>query len=228
MLRIQIILRATLLLVSILAVVFQAPAQSKVDDVKVGDSERKIANSSRFETGMNEFGIWGSGSFNSPTLIGTTESSRIALVGIRFARVLGTRNQLTFKYTLDVIPVAFLSFPQSTFAQSSPLVPGPRRGVFGMGISPIGFQVSFRRGRQIQPFVGTSGGFIDFVKAVPDANGTRFNFAADFGGGLQIFTRLDRAITVGYKYHHLSNGNRGLVNPGFDTNLLYVGFSFFR
>jgi hypothetical protein len=97
-----------------------------------------------------------------------------------------------------------------------------------MGVSPIGFQVSFRRTKNVQPFIGTSGGFIYFVKAVPDSNGARFNFTADFGGGLQVFNSLHRAITIGYKYHHLSNDNRELANPGFDANLLYVGFSIFR
>ena len=36
-----------------------------------------------------------------------------------------------------------------------------------------------------------------------------------------------RAVTVGYKYYHISNGDRGLQNPGFDNNVFYIGYTFF-
>ncbi|MFN3329310.1 MAG: hypothetical protein ACK419_00095 [Pyrinomonadaceae bacterium] len=31
----------------------------------------------------------------------------------------------------------------------------------------------------------------------------------------------------GYKYYHISNANRGLINPGFDNNIFFVGYRFF-
>jgi len=31
--------------------------------------------------------------------------------------------------------------------------------------------------------------------------------------------RSGRGVTVGYKYHHISNAGRGINNPGFDNNL---------
>jgi hypothetical protein len=48
------------------------------------------------------------------------------------------------------------------------------------------------------------------------------------GGGVQWKTGARRAWTVGYRYHHVSNGYRADVNPGFDSNLFYIGFSIFR
>jgi hypothetical protein len=37
-----------------------------------------------------------------------------------------------------------------------------------------------------------------------------------------------RAVSIGYKYYHISNGSRGQINPGFDNNVLYLGYTFFK
>ena len=58
--------------------------------------------------------------------------------------------------------------------------------------------------------------------------GKQFNFTFDFGGGIQLFTKNHNAVTLGYKYDHISNAYRGQINPGFDSNVFYVGFSFFK
>lgn len=107
----------------------------------------------------------------------------------------------------------------------------PARGAeddHGAGLSPVGFQLNFRRRERIQPFAQASGGFLYFGERIPDARGAQFNFTADFGGGVQWKTGARRAWTIGYRYHHVSNGYRADVNPGFDSNLFYVGFSIFR
>ena len=175
---------------------------------------------------VDEYGFWGGGSFSSPTLIGKTEGTRFGLVGFRYARVLARGDNLVLKYTVDAVPLAALSFPA--------FEPGPggvrrvRRTINGAGLSPVGFQLNFRRRERVQPFAQGSGGFIYFGERVPDERGAQFNFTADFGGGVQWKTGARRAWTVGYRYHHVSNGYRADVNPGFDSNIFYVGFSIFR
>ena len=178
------------------------------------------------ERAANEFGVWGGGSWDSPTLIGRVEDARLALLGLRYARVVARGDNLALKYTLDAVPVAALSFPG--------VEPEPgglrrvRRTITGAGLSPVGFQLNFRRRERVQPFAQGSGGFLYFGERVPDERGAQFNFTADFGGGVQWKTGARRAWTVGYRYHHVSNGYRADVNPGFDSNLFYVGFSIFR
>ena len=78
----------------------------------------------------------------------------------------------------------------------------------------------------MQPFVDLTGGFLVFDRITPNRVGTKFNFTADIGGGLEIATSNDRSITVGYKYFHISNGNRGAQNPAFQNNLIYIGYKF--
>jgi hypothetical protein len=179
-----------------------------------------------FERAANEYGFWGGGSFSSPTLIGKTEGTRFGLVAFRYARVLARGESLALKYTLDAVPVASLSFPWFDPSAASPRE--VRKTITGAGLSPVGFQLNFRRRERVQPFAEGSGGFLYFGERVPDARGAQFNFTADFGGGVQWKTGARRAWTVGYRYHHLSNGYRADVNPGFDSNLFYVGFSVFR
>ncbi|MDT7689360.1 MAG: hypothetical protein QOE46_2119 [Acidobacteriota bacterium] len=183
------------------------------------------------EKSANEFGVWGGGSFSSPTLIGTTEGTRLGLLAFRYARVLTRGDNLALKYTLDV-PVAVLSFPVTEFV-ASPSAPGfvvrrERHNITGVGLAPVGFQLNFRRRERVQPFAQGSGGFLYFGERIPTSSGAQFNFTADFGGGVQWKTAARRAWTAGYRYHHISNGYRADINPGFDSNLFYVGFSIFR
>jgi len=173
------------------------------------------------EKSANEFGVWGGGSLDSPTLIGKFEDARLGLIGVRYARVLARGEHVTLKYTSDAVPVAFLSFPDTA-------IRGARRTIYGAGLSPVGFQVNFRARERVQPFAQASGGFLYFSERVPDETGAQFNFTADFGGGVQVKTGARKAWTFGYRYHHISNGYRAGTNPGFDSNLFYVGFSFFR
>ena len=193
------------------------------------------------ETGDNEFGAWGGGSFDSPTLIGTAEDARLAIAALRYARVVVAGNGLALKYTIDAVPVAVLSYQSFIAVPNGPPVfnyriEQSRKSAYGAGLAPIGLQLNFARRRRVQPFMGGSLGFLYFGEPVPDnrsrifpdERGGQFNYTADFGGGVQVFTSSRRALTFGYKYHHISNNFRAPVNPGFDSNLFYAGFSIFK
>ena len=181
----------------------------------------------------NEFSLWGGGSFHSSTVIGTTEDAKPGVLGLRYARSLTERNNFSLKYTVDAIPVMILNYPKTELAFSVTSSPAlflrvTQQTVYGAGLAPIGLQLNLRPRKKIQPFISTNGGFIYFSKSIPTTEGKQFNFTAELGGGMQIFTSANKAATLGYKYHHLSNAYRGAVNPGFDSNVLYVGFSFFK
>jgi Lipid A 3-O-deacylase (PagL) len=183
------------------------------------------------ERSANEFGVWGGGSWDSPTLIGSAEEARLGILGLRYARVLARGDNLALKYTLDAVPYAVLSYeaevleprPEGGFASRQ-----VRRRITGAGLSPVGFQVNFRRRERLQPFAQASGGFLYFGEPVPLEGGAQFNFTADIGGGLQLRTGVRRAWTFGYRYQHVSNAYRAVTNPGFDANIFYIGYSIFR
>ena len=181
------------------------------------------------EKGTNEFSVWVGGSFDSPTLIGTAEDRKFFITGLRYGRVLAAGEQVAFEYTVDVIPAAVVFQPEGSRFNGG----GADRGsasIYGVGAAPVGLKLYLRRQRRVKPFVDGSGGFLYFGEPVPVniTGATRFNWTFDFGGGIQISTGDRRAITVGYKLHHISNGGRSEINPGLDANLFYVGYSIFR
>lgn len=169
--------------------------------------------------GQNEFGIWLGSSFHSPTLIGTARERKLLLLGLRYGRVLGGSQNVAVEYVVDVLPVALVFQPD--------FAPRGNAAVYSAGVSPIGFRLVFNRQGRFKPFAETTGGFLYSKHAVPldIPNATRFNFTFDFGGGVQLFTSARKAVTVGYKFHHLSNAYRSRVNPGLDGNVFYVGLS---
>ena len=215
----------------VFALLLAACATSSAQEMaNLAEPEEALGGAQRGVYGMeraaNEYGVWGGGSFSSPTLIGTTERMRLGLVAFRYARVFARGENLALKYTLDAVPVAAMTFP--SFETTAGGIREVRKTITGAGLSPVGFQLNFRRRERVQPFAQASGGFLYFGERVPDTRGAQFNFTGDFGGGVQWKTGARRAWTVGYRYHHVSNGYRADVNPGFDSNLFYIGFSIFR
>ena len=177
----------------------------------------------------NEWGVWGGISFDAPTLIGKTPSARFGNIGLRYGRVLAASKTVAFEWTIDAIPLAILSNERLFVVSSSPLVIGStRKSVYGAGAAPIGLKFNFRRNRRVQPIGQTTGGFLYFAEQVPVTNASQFNFTFDFSGGVQIVNSNRRSFTVGYKYHHISNGNTGTFNPGVDVQMIFAGFSVFR
>ena len=159
----------------------------------------------------NELGSWIGVSTGTPTLIGKTEHVSLIMTGVRYSRTVLQRPTLTLRYTVDVIPIARLTYPLAS--------------VSGKGAAPLGFEISFRPDRRVQPAVVSSGGFIYFDQSLPSDGGARFNFSADLGIGIRIYLGHSIHARGEYKYHHLSNGYRAPANPGFDSNLMSIGLS---
>lgn len=175
-------------------------------------------------TGKNELMIWGGFSPDSSTFIrGTcrTYDARYGIFGFRYSRRFNNNKLVNLKYTSDFIPLAVLHYPDKNVRTKNGY-----QTVSGYGIAPLGLQMNFRPRSKYQPFIGASGGLLYLDKQTPNLVGTRFVYTADVGVGVEIRLKDKRAITFGYKYYHISNGGRGLQNPGFDNNLFYCGFTY--
>lgn len=182
------------------------------------------------ELGKNEFTIWGGFSPDSTVLIGKTPDARFGIAALRYSKRFNNNDTVNLKYTVDFIPLAALNYPDVEIVRTDAGVSRinavrPTRRAFG--ITPIGIQANFRPRKKLQPFVGASGGFLYFNKRTPNYVGTRFNFTYEAGGGLEFRMKNQRSLTAGYKYYHVSNGYRGIDNPGYDNNLFYIGYTFF-
>lgn len=171
------------------------------------------------ENGMNEFGIWAGGSPDSSDFIGKTRDRSLVLVGLRYGRVLRAWESVSLQYTFDILPAAFVFESNGTRSGDST--------IYGAGLSPLGFKLNFGQQSWIKPFVAASVGFLYFEDEVPVPRSSRLNFTPELGFGAQFFLAPKRAVTFGYKFHHISNGGIERRNPGMDSHVIYAGFSFF-
>jgi opacity protein-like surface antigen len=166
--------------------------------------------------GTNVFGLWAGG---SPGSTGNVEDRQLFLFALRYGRILAAWESISLEYTLDLFPAAVVFEPDHARRD--------RSTIYGAGLSPLGFKVNFAQQSWIQPFVAASVGFLYFQHDIPVPHSSRFNFTPEIGLGVQFFLAPQRALTLGYKFHHISNANIGDSNPGMNSHVIYAGFSFF-
>ena len=218
------LIRIVNLTLSVIFAIFLAEPQSAAQQTKPQTSADAAIK-------RNEFGVWGSISFDATTWIGYTPDARFGNIGLRYGRVLAANRNLAFSWTVDAVPVAILSVKRLTIVPTgagSFTVRQTRDHTYGAGLSPIGLKLNFRRSQMLQPFASGTGGFLYFSKQVPVSGASQFNFTFDFGGGVEIVSNGRRAISIGYKYQHISNGHTAPMNPGVDVQMIYVGYSIHR
>lgn len=179
-----------------------------------------------FDKGTNEFGVWLGGSPNSPTVFGAATDRKLVLAGLRYGKVFATTRFVAFEFTSDFIPYAMVYQPDRVRVGN----PRAQLAVRARGASPLGLKLILNRSAGIKPFVNASGGFLWFERGTPVEvlGATRFNFTFEFGGGVHVPLGTSKALSLGYKLHHFSNARITGVNPGLDSNVFYVGFSFLR
>jgi opacity protein-like surface antigen len=196
-----------------------------------------------FHTGANEYQVWGGYSPDSLTWIGKSEARRLFMAGAGWRRVILATDRVAWKFTVDIVPIALVSQPtlggmetvqdaKKVLAecQAAGLSCGSvgRRTTYGVGFAPVGFEFNFRRRHRVQPVAAINAGLLRFSRDVPVAGSMQTNFTFSWAGGLQIFTGESQSLTIGYRFHHISNANSGTFNPGIDSNFIYLGYSFHK
>lgn len=58
-----------------------------------------------------------------------------------------------------------------------------------------------------------------------DEQGSQYNFLPQAGAGIMYFLRDNLALSLGYRYRHLSNNSFAEPNGGIDVNMALVGLS---
>jgi lipid A 3-O-deacylase PagL len=161
----------------------------------------------------------------SATLIGTTTDRRLFLAGFSYSHRCWIWSGVSISYSGELMPAAVLLQPGQYLPQFV-----PAHAVYGFAVTPLGFTADFGRGHRVFPFLQTNEGIIASSEPIPInvAGATGLNFLIDIGGGVRIKTGQRRAISLGYKFLHISNGFTSPVNPGVDNNVFYAGFSILK
>jgi hypothetical protein len=153
----------------------------------------------------------------SPTWIGTAPDRRLALAGFGYSYRYRMLSSVSVSYTAAVFPAAIL-------------IQADSHAVYGFAIAPVGFTFEFARRRRMHPFAETLGGVIVSTEPIPEnlPNASSRDFLFDFGGGVRWQYGPRRAVSLGYRFLHISNAGTTRFNPGVDNNVVYVECSFLR
>jgi hypothetical protein len=165
-----------------------------------------------------------------------TDGRSFGMLNIRFLRNIGTAKNITTQYFFEVTPIAvafnnevknpkFVS--ETATPQESKTI---RKNAYGAGFQPVNFRFIFKPRSRIKPFAQVGAGMIFFNQKMPVPEATSYNFTGDFGGGVHIVTNKEnarRALTLGWRYFHISNFNTSDFNPGYNASIFSVGYTFF-
>ena len=184
--------------------------------------------------GDNEFGFWGGASPKATTIFGglrddEAEDRKFVIAALRYGRTLAANDKVALQYTLDSIPLALATGTiVSRTTSASGVQTFRRETAYGAGFTPLGLQLDFANGAKVHPYVHVNGGFLYFNKSVPIEDAGQFAWVGEAGGGVRIFTSPRRAVNLGVRFHHISNGDRQGSNRGLNQFVIYAGFSVFK
>ena len=166
-----------------------------------------------------------------------TTGRKLGTLNFRIGRVIGTTKGITFTYLFGFTPLVIARANEvKNPAYVSPIAtpdvqPTKRETGYGFGVTPANFRFTFLPDKRVKPFAQVGAGLLFFNKPMPIPESRRLQFTGDFGGGFMVhLTNPKQFMTFGYKYFHISNGNIGghQWNPGYNANVFYIGFSFFK
>lgn len=101
-----------------------------------------------------------------------------------------------------------------------------REWTYAGGINPLGIKLNFWPHHRIQPVFSSTAGFLVSARDIPVDHSSDFNFSFDFAIGLEWFQSPRRSIRLDYRLHHISNDNISSTNPGVDSGLFQLSYSF--
>lgn len=183
--------------------------------------------------GDNEFGFWGGFSPAATTVFGGLHEDEAAdrrffLAALRYGRTLAANDDVALQYTLDVVPLALATGVIVSRTTVGSTTAFKRETAYGAGLTPLGLQLDFANGSKVHPFIHVNGGGLYFNKSMPIEDSGQFAFIGEAGGGVRIFTAERRAVSLGIRFHHISNGNISGSNRGLNQFVIYAGFSIFK
>jgi hypothetical protein len=190
--------------------------------------------SAQLDRGNRYLGVWAGLSPNSRVGEFAMPHRQLVLIGARAEWVIEASRSVTLAVTSDIVPVAMIT-RTPTYTTREVVFPGGgttqlkeqtgNKPVYGAGGMPFGFKLGIGSSPKVRLFGATSVGGLWFTRDVPIPDGRRFNVSFEYGGGIEFGRRNERTIILGYKFHHLSNANTAAVNPGLDSDVIYVGIS---
>ncbi len=117
-----------------------------------------------------------------------------------------------FTWAIEVVPI---------FVQHDP------ERAYGFGFSPLVWRWSLEPRGRLAPFVELGGGGLWTTADVPGET-TQANYTMHLTVGIRVLNSGGRGALLGYRFDHISNGNRVQPNPGVNAHVIVVGWTLIR
>jgi hypothetical protein len=169
-----------------------------------------------FDVGTTEWMVTGGPAFGV-VVFHSAGGHRYALQTISWGRILARPRgsgalRGRFEWAFEAVPVYGQFAPTNTY---------------GVGFTPLVWRWNFEPRNHLAPYAELAGGALFTRDPVP-ARTTTANFTAHAGFGVRLFLRPQQALVLGYRFHHISNGNRLDRNPGVNAHVAQVGWTLLR
>jgi len=103
-----------------------------------------------------------------------------------------------------------------------------RQNTYAEGLSPFGFQLNFVPKHRLQAVFSNHEGYMFSTRPIPAEASGAFNFTFEFGAGLEWYLSHRRSVRLEYALQHFSNKDSADENPGVDSGLIKLTYSFGR
>ena len=103
-----------------------------------------------------------------------------------------------------------------------------RRWTYAQGLSPLGLRINLLPHRRLQPTGSLFAGYMLSAKRIPIDSAGSFNFTFELGAGLEYFLSSKRSVRFEYQVQHFSNAYTANSNPGVDSGLFKLSYTFGR
>lgn len=162
------------------------------------------------------------------------DGAAFRMVGVQLSRTLFVRGGMQFSWLVEVLPaiVATVGAPDNrkpTPTRAPEIYYDPKRlarytlrDVYGIGLAPLGAEVTRPLTRTVSAMFNVTAGGAFFSAVVPYGRATQANFTVAPTLGLEWRLPGGYAVSSGYSLHHLSNASFGDANPGLNSHMVVV------
>jgi hypothetical protein len=156
----------------------------------------------------------------SVKLLGKTLNTQSYYSYIGYGKKINILNNYTQAYiTRGVIPFIEYNYPKRDNGDKKDLANG-------FGISPLGYKFFVPQNRWVFVF-GIKSGIIYMNKTFPTDKGRRLNYSFHLSFGINKAIHNNSSLSLGYRFHHISNAQTGTQNPGIDSNFIFISIKQF-
>ncbi len=164
--------------------------------------------------------IYGAYSPQSVILLGKTPDTQTFSSYIGYGKFIHTlKNDTEIYVTRGIIPFSEYIYPKRDNGNVTDIVSG-------YGVSPLGY-LMITPLRNMNIYAGLKSGIMLMNKTFPTDKGRRINYSFDISFGLNRAIQKNTFLSLGYRFHHISNAQTGNQNPGIDSNFLFLSIKHF-